>query len=316
MPPEPGSAPEQATPQAAATGAGAILNVSPPPEGANLAGTSFDPAAAPAADPWYKAAGIADQYHAGIAAKGWTGPEQVLESYVNLERIVGLERGGQADRIMVRPGDKATPEEIQEFIGKATGGYVPKDAAGYGFKAPEGMDATLINEAADWALKAGMPAPMAQKFIGEAIAAETARVAEFQAASEKDITDLTKEWGKDFDNNAELARRGWGVVTEKTGITADQLTKFEIIFGTGATMKMMHLFGQGLTEMPGAGASLPGMPGAGGGFRMTAEAAQAKITELHGNSDFMARYLSPNPMMRQKAIEEMEGLQKIVSGVA
>lgn len=296
--------------------AAAALN-SPPPPADTTAGTSFgDANAAAGTDPWYKAAGVDEKYHAGIAAKGWTDPNAVLESYGSLEKVLGLNGSGQADRVLIRPGDKATPEEVKDYLGKALAGHVPAKAEDYALTAPEGLDIPILKDAAEWALEAGIPAPMMQALAGKAIAQEQARITAFEQQSQRDMQDLQGEWGGKFDDQIEIARRGWGALSADLGLKPEQMSQFEQIFGTKTVLKMMQMFGKGALEASGPGAGLPGGGSGGGGFRMTAEQAQAKITELQRDDGFQARYLSPNPAVRNKAIEEMEKLQMVVAGTA
>ena len=55
----------------------------------------------------------------------------------------------------------------------------------------------------------------------------------------------------------------------------------------------------------------PGEQGAPGQFRETQATAITKIEALNKDDAFQARFLSPNPMVRQPAIDEMEKLLKI-----
>jgi len=77
--------------------------------------------------PWFETAGIDAKYAPAIAAKGWTNPNDILESYTNVEKLVSLERGGDVDRILVKPKADATPEEIAAFY--AAYGADPKQFA-------------------------------------------------------------------------------------------------------------------------------------------------------------------------------------------
>lgn len=307
-----GSAPAAGNPPPAS--AAAALNASPPVD--TTAGTSFgDANAAATTEPWFKTAGVDEKYHAGIAAKGWTDPNAVLESYGSLEKVLGLNGSGQADRVLIRPGDKATPEEVSDYLGKALTGHVPTKAEDYALVAPEGLDIPILKDAADWALDAGIPAPMMQALAGKAIAQEQARIAAFEQQSQRDMQDLQGEWGGKFDDQVEVARRGWGALSADLGLKPEQMSQFEQIFGTKAVLKMMNMFGRGALEAPSPGAGVQGA-GSGGGFRMTADQAQAKIGELSKDDGFQARYLSPNPAVRNKAIEEMEKLQMVATGTA
>jgi hypothetical protein len=80
-------------------------------------------------------------------------------------------------------------------------------------------------------------------------------------------------------------------------------------------MKLFIAQGRNLVENPGGGA--PGNAGnSNGGFQVSAEGAKAQIQGKFNDSEFMARYNSPNQATRQSAIAEMERLQKIATGTA
>lgn len=270
-------------------------------------GAPPSPAPAPApSDAWY--ASLPAEYHGTITAKGWSGPEAVLQSYVNLEKVVGHEKAGNADRLLVLPKADAKPEELAAFWDKAGKIGVPETAEGYGFKAPEGLDAPILAEAAGWALKAGMPVPMANAFVEQAIAYEQAQVEAFQQRSTQEIGDLQQEWGAKFDDNAELGRRA----VRAAGLDGEVLDKIELAIGTGAFMKMFHAFGKNIVE---AAAPPPDAGGANGQqFSMSQAQAVDKAAALRKDSDFMARYLSPNPALRRAAMEEIEKLDRLASG--
>ncbi len=118
-----GNAGGDQTGQQTNTGTGGTPTPSPTPT----------PAPAPAADqPWYAQAGIDPKFHDAIKAKDWKSPNDVLDSYTNVEKLVSMERGGDVDRILVKPKADATPEEIAAFRQKA-GFAAPADIKEYGF---------------------------------------------------------------------------------------------------------------------------------------------------------------------------------------
>jgi len=241
-----------------------------------------------------------------VAAKGWKSVGDVIESYEGLEKLVGLERGDDLakGRVLIRPKGDAKPEEIAEFFGKATEGMVPKEAKDYGITAPEGMDPAPFEQAGELFKEAGLPKPFADKLIGVVAAAEKAKVEQFQADSAKQVTDLQTEWGDNYEPNLEAGRRAAAAV----GLDADALNRIELAIGTGPMLKAFAEFGKQYAEMA---APKPGEQGSPGQFRETQESAKAKIEALNKDDAFQARYLSPNPMVRQPALDEMETLLKI-----
>ena len=246
-----------------------------------------------------------------VAAKGWKGVNDMLESYEGLEKLVGLERGDDLakGRVLIRPKGDAKPEEIAEFFGKATEGMVPKEAKDYGITAPEGMDPAPFEQAGEMFKEAGLPKPFADKLIGVVAAAEKAKVEQFQADSAKQVTDLQAEWADKYEDNLEAGCRAAAAV----GLDGDALNRIELAIGTGPMLKAFAEFGKQYAEME---APKPGEQGAPGQFRETQAGAAAKIEALNKDDAFQARYLSPNPMVRTAAIAEMEALLKIAHPTA
>ena len=148
------------------------------------------------------AAGL-DEYQDTIAAKGWSGPGDVLKSYVNLERQVG------ADKVVL----PTEGSDLAEWEGWQKLG-TPEKAEAYELAAPEGFEA-YSQDLSDWFRNAAhemkLPAQMAQGFhdryveymMAQAEGAQTQR-ADQQAEWEGE---LQKEYGTAFPQRVEAAKR-------------------------------------------------------------------------------------------------------------
>lgn len=251
--------------------------------------------------PWIETAGVDPKFHEAVTAKGWTGVNDVLDSYVNVEKLVSLERGGDVDRILVRPKDDATPEEIAAFRQKA-GFSAPAAPEDYGFTAEQVEQAPILGDAAKWFHAAGVPKEMASALVEQVMQAETANVTAFQTASDTEYQQLAQQMGDKFADFEEAGRRAF----RASGLEAAALDKIEMAIGTKAMLNMFAKFGQGMSE---AAAPQPGR-GAGGQFAATAESAKARIATLQKDSDFQAKLLSTNPEVRKAANTEWEELFK------
>lgn len=255
--------------------------------------------------------------HAYIQNKGWQSPADVLESYTNIEKTLGLPADARADALLVAPKADAPEEARTAFLEKATKGFVPETPEGYGFDklVPEGVEPpAILGEAAAAAHAAGLPAPLAAKFIGSMLEADKKAEAAFDAQSVTDLKDLAAEYGDKFDDNMELGRRALHAAKEQAGLDDTAIPQIERAIGTKAMLKLFHTFGKNMTEAPAP----DGTKSADGAaqFQASPAAAKAKIQSLQQDSAFMARYLSPNPGERAKAIAEMESLQKVAAGGA
>jgi len=275
--------------------------------------------------PWFETAGIDPKYAPAIAAKGWTNPNDILESYTNVEKLVSLERGGDVDRILVRPKADATPEEIAAFRAKA-GFAAPADIAEYGFT-PESVQTTatdlftaaglpvemsqafaaemtpVVEAAAGWMKEAGVPKDVAAGLVQQVLGREVAALKEFHTKSDQEYTALKQELGDKFADFEEAGRRAF----RASGLDKGVLDKIELAIGTKAMLGMFGKFGQAMTE---ASAPQPGKQGGSSQFTQTADQAKQRIDTLSRDSDFQAKLLSPNPEVRKAANAEWEGLFK------
>lgn len=312
------------------------------PGSAALAGNSGGEGGAPAAGtegqgggqggaaggekPWTEAAGIDAKYLPAIQAKGWGGVNDVMESYANVEKLVSLERGGDVDRILVKPKEGATPEEIAAFTAKAGFG-APEKAEDYGFNAEfvggkanelfaaNGLPADLagqfatemapvVEQASKWMHEAGVPAGIAKGLVANVLASEVAGLKAFHAKSDQDYTALGQELGDKFADFEEAGRRAF----RASGLDKGTLDKIEMAVGTKAMMQMFAKFGGAMSE-----AAAPSGDKGGGTsqFTQTSQGAQARIQTLQRDSDFQAKLLSPNPQVRGPAQKEWEELFKV-----
>lgn len=255
---------------------------------------------APAVKAWYEET-VDPKFHDAIKAKEWKGADDVLDSYVNIEKLVSLERGGDVDRIVVKPKADATPEEIAAFRAKA-GFAAPENVEAYGFTQEQLEAAPILGEAAKWFKESGVPVDVASNLMTQVLAHEEAQVAAFRAKSDTEYQNLSTEMGDKFGDFEEAGRRAF----RESGLTADQLNAVEQNLGTKAMMQMFAKFGSAMSE---AGAPQPGKEGSGQ-FTQSAETAQTRINTLSRDSDFQAKLLSPNPEVRKVAQSEWENLFK------
>jgi hypothetical protein len=137
-----------------------------------------------------------------VTAKGWSGPGDVLESYVNLEKAVG------ADKVVLPLADT----DLSEWDGWSKLG-TPDEADGYELAAPEGFE-QYDQGLSDWfreaAHEAKMPASMAQRlhdsFVERMGGSYQEMTANAQAQQETWEGDLRQEYGTAFDERIAAAR--------------------------------------------------------------------------------------------------------------
>lgn len=261
---------------------------------------------------WYK--DLPAERHAYIENKGWKSPNDVLDSYTNIEKTLGLPADARSDALLVRPKADAKPEEQAAFLDKALKPFVPESADKYDLGIKNEEMPVELKTSADWMHKAGVPQPMAQKLAAEYLESKKAADAAFEEQSAKDMKDLATELGDKFGDFEEMSRRAFRAAKEQSGLTIEQVETIEKSIGTKQMLKLFGSFGKNMTELPGPGGGNNGKDG--NQFGTSPAQAKASIDAKFRDSEFMARYNSPDQRVRQTAIAEMEALQKAATGTA
>ena len=225
-----------------------------------------------------------------VQNKGWKDPAQVVDSYRNLEKLLGapqdqvirLPKEDDAagwDSVMTRLGRPATPD-----------GYkleVPKEGGDPAFAkwASEQFHKQGLNEKQGKALAEGwnqrlMESQAAQK------EAYTAKVTQEQAA-------LKKEWGAAHDQNQAIAQRA----VREFGVDAKAIDAMESAIGLQATVKFFHSIGSRMGEAAFVGGN--GRSGDGNG-PMTPAQANSQINALRQDPGFVQKYVAGDAQARAK----------------
>lgn len=235
------------------------------------------PAAAPTPSDW--TTGLNDDMKGYVQNKGFKDPVSVLESYRNYEKLMGVPQ----DRLLKLP-EKAEDAEGWKGIYNRLGR--PEKAEDYKVAAPEGAS----EEYSKWAkgtfhelnLTRAQGEALSNKwneFSSNAIKAqEAAQVAE----SEKQLADLKREWGSDYDQKAKSAK----LAAAKFGLDEKTIDQLEIVSGYGGIMKFLHAVGSTIGEdqfVSGKGVT---------SGKMSAEGAKNRIKELSSDREFYSRLQS------------------------
>lgn len=274
----------------------AVLNAPPPAAGAPVAAPAGAPAVAPVAAPAAAPAAVppasttltwlpadASPELVGYAQnKGWQAPVDVLNSYQNLEKLLGADKAGNA---VVIPKHDADPKEwsaVFDKLGRPTG------PDGYKVALPAGGDEKLQTAVMGKFHELGLTKAQGEALAtwwneqgtAQVTATEAARAAEFG----KQHAQLMVEWGQAA--TQELAKAQVG--SRALGLDGPMVDKISDAIGHAATMKLLARVGAGLSEDNfQTGNDAPGF-----GSAMTPGQAQAKITELKGDKEWAKRYLA------------------------
>lgn len=279
--------------------------------------TAADPAATAAADPAQAATGASDpspewfgklpeNIRSIAETKGWKGDNptdafvKVVDGYANLEKLLG-----SSERIALPtdPNDQAGWDKVWNRLGR------PEKPDGYGFDKLDGADPGYAKFMSEALHKAGAPASMAkamaeahQQFVAQQM--ESVK-ADADAKGEAEINALKSEMGATYDEKIEAARR----VITRDGISPEDLTALESVWGTGKTLR--YFMGRGAEVMEDKGVIDTLRPS----LSMTPDAADAEISRKIADPEFLRRYMSEDTKIRAVAQAEMERLQKLKAGI-
>lgn len=265
----------------------APINVTPSPG----QGAATPPAAGAAATDW--TASFNDETKGYIQNKGFKGPEDILNSYRNFEKLQGVPQ----DRILKLPENMDSPEarQIWERLG------APKEAKDYNLAIPkENGDPTLAEDMAKNFHDIGVPKSMAEKITAKWNERQATLHAQGVEAQKQASTlaeqALRKEWGLAYDQNRNVV----DAAARTLGIDAKQTSALASALGPDGAMKLLYKIGSATGEhtyVNGQGANQIFSP----------EAATNKISELMSNSEWTQKYLSGD----KAAGNQMQALQQM-----
>lgn len=252
------------------------------------------PVAAPAAPSWLEGA---DEITVGyVANKGWQEPKQAIESYRNLEKLMGADKAGNA---VVLPKADALKPEMDAFYTRLGR---PAEPAGYGLEKMAGADPEFSKTAGGWFHELGLTQKQGEQLAtkwnehvgGLTTAGETAKANAFAA----DDTALKASWGQAFAQNVAAAQAG----ARGLGLDNDTIDKLQGALGHKGTMELLHKIGSKVGESEFiSGDNLEKF-----GSALTPGQAKAKIQERMSDKSFTTRYLNKDA----EAVAEMKRLHE------
>jgi hypothetical protein len=266
-----------------------MTDTPPPPPAGGQGGTEGTP---PPAGAWFES--FADNDLKGwVQNKGFKDPAVAMDSYRNLEKLMGADKAG---RTVVLPSKWDDPKEVEPFFEKLGRPKVPD-----GYKLPEGADKDFGKWAQTTFHKAGLTDRQAEMVMAEwggLVKGKTeATTAAKAAALAADREALGKEWGAAHDAKIATAK----AAAKTFGFDAPTIDKLEDSLGYAGLMKFMAGLGEKIGEAPAVNGdgSTPGGP-------VTPAAAAAQIKALRADPAFVDRYLKGDVDAKQK----MEQLHK------
>jgi len=242
-------------------------------------------------------ASFSDDMRGMIQTKGWKSPADAINSYVNLERLLGADKAGRG---VVLPKDDAPKEDWDQFYTKLGR---PESPDKYNIKAPDGNTSEFGQAAAARFHELGITAKQAEgltEWWNEYAGSHAQNSdAEFEQKSAIDVQDLRKAWGDKFDANAELARRA----RREAGLSEDEGVAIEKALGLKKAAEVFAFLGKQFAESPIKG----GEGERASSFGATPADAKARIAALKNDTNWTAKYLNGDIDARQ----EFERLHRI-----
>lgn len=279
----------------------------PAASGSPAAATPASPAVAAANAAWYGDLSTNADLKAFAETKAFKDPAAALESYRNLEKMVGV----PADQLIRKPKDANDAEGMKAF---RTALGVPDAAEAYEITSPDGpAGADFVKWAGSTFLDAGVPKEAAGKIVAKWNEFATAQLAAMtqaeQTAFANGMVQLKDQWGGAYDERVELAKRALRTFGKEIGINEigdEGFKSLEKGAGGGVQLiKLLAAVGARTSEDKFVSGNTPT-------FTMTADQANAKIKELQADKTWASAYLGGDKNKQ----EEFQRLQQISVGTA
>jgi len=262
----------------AASGGAANAALAGNPGGAAAPSAPANSGNASQAQDW--TSGLNDEYKGYVQAKGFKDPSMVLESYKNIEKLMGAPK----ERLMTLPEKEDAPEwnDVYKRLGK------PEKADDY--KIDAGKDGNP--EFAKWAkevfhganLTTKQAEMVASKWNEYVQGTQKSQMEAMAARSAQDEIALKKEWGAAFDQQINTAKKA----AVAFGLQPDMIDKLESSLGFGGLMKFLNSIGSkiGESDFVSGGTRNPGFG------VMTPIAAQSRIKSLAEDTAFTQKLMN------------------------
>ena len=220
--------------------------------------------------------GFNDELKGYVATKGFKDTAAVLNSYQNLEKLIGHPQ----EKILKLPDNMEDPKALADIYNRLGR---PADKEGYKLQAPEGGDKEFTEWAKGTFHEAGLTSKQAhalfQKYNEHVGNLTKAQSESYQADIAKQETALKTEWGAAFEQKVNSAKRA----AKEFGVSAEAIDKLEKSMGFTGVMKFFDQIGSKLGE----GSYINGDSNTGGS--LTPEAARGKLKLLIKDADFQRR---------------------------
>jgi len=222
---------------------------------------------------WYDSLGLDDEAKSVIQNKGWQDAGSIIKSYRELEKFSGRDK---SDFLEIPKGEDADYSSVWSKLGR------PEDPSGYDLHDEQDIAKSARQAFYDAGLTKKQASQLQDWFEKYAVDFDAANKEKYNKDLEerntKAIETLKKEWGADFDSNAELCK----TAVKKYELTDDELDAIGNIIGPDKVAKMF------LDMAVRTDADKP-LTGYESGGKETVEQAKEKIAQLQQDVAFMAK---------------------------
>lgn len=235
--------------------------------------------------------GLSEENKSFVANKGFKSYDDVVTSYINLEKYQGV----PADKILKMP-DENNADEVNAFYNKLGR---PEKAEDYKFEIADGQDDSIAKAIAPELFKAGLSQKQAAAIYKTLEAAKIEQTKAAEAAAVKAEEDLKSEWGTNYDNNLKAAQQAAKIA----GVTAEQIEALQKATDYKTVMNMFKNLASKFGEdaLRGAGDNKQTR------FTLTPQQAREKIEQLKTNKDWVQKISSGD----KAALQEYDELTKL-----
>lgn len=241
--------------------------------------------------------GLSEDSRATVDVKGWDSADKAIESYRNLEKMVGAD----PNQVLKLPTDPDSEEwgGVYSRLGR------PETAQDYKIELPEGVEANekFMDSAKETFHEAGLSGKQAQAVVDlwqNQVESDTkARQEAIDLQSQTDINELKREWGNGYDSMIETGKRA----AIEFGLTQEQSEAMETSMGTKDFLKLWSSIGSKIGE--------PALEGGNESPGVTPASAKAKIDSLMADESFLKTYQTPNVPGHDEAVKKIQKLYEL-----
>jgi hypothetical protein len=276
-----------ATGAVAGQSAGAVLSGATDTQTAGGSGQSAESAADTGAEGWYGS--FNDDLKGYAAKKGWRGPESVVESYRNLEKLIGVK-----DRLVTLPDsveDADAWNDVYNKLGR------PESHDKYELKLPEEFNDDFVGWAKESFHETGLTQRQAEvlssKWNDYVQAQEEASRAAQESERSAQMDKLRSEWGVAYDKYVNQAKQAVAAL----GVDAKQVDALESVMGYDGVLKFFQGIGAKTMESSFVKPDSPkGFDGP-----LSPVDAQRELANLKADKAWVQRYLQGDRAAREQS---------------